>query len=211
MKYQNLEIKRLNHAAFKIKSEKLVIYFNPFEIDSDELANLVFITHERFDHCPPNDLNKIINEGTIIVASLICQGELKNLKVKEIKYLKPFENFEIEKVKVRTIPAYNLNKFREPGKVFHPKEKPRLGYVLEIKGVRIYHAGDTDNIPEMRVLKDVDIALLPVSGTYVMTVEEAVEAVKVINPKLAIPMHYGAIVGTIKDAERFKELSPVQT
>lgn len=211
MKYQDLEIKRLNHAAFKIKSEKLVIYFDPFEIDSDELANLVFITHEHFDYCSPNDLNKIINEGTIIVASLICQGELKNLKVKEIKYLKPFENFEIEKVKVRTIPAYNLNKFREPGKVFHPKEEPRVGYVLEIKGVRIYHAGDTDNIPEMRGLKGVDIALLPVSGTYVMTVEEAVEAVKVINPKLAIPMHYGAIVGTIKDAERFKELSPVQT
>lgn len=209
MKYQNLEILRLNHSAFKIKNKK-IIYLDPFQIAPDEKADIIFITHEHFDHCSLEDIRKILSENTKIVASLLCQNELKDLKIKEIKYVKPFENFEIEGIKVETVPAYNLNKFRAPGKVFHPKEEPRVGYVLEIEGIMIYHAGDTDNIPEMANLKNIDLALLPVSGTYVMTAEEAVEAVKVISPKLAIPMHYGAIVGSIDDANKFKSLSPVK-
>jgi len=104
-----------------------------------------------------------------------------------------------------------LNKFREPGKPFHPKEDGKIGFILSVKGVRIYHAGDTDPIPEMKNFKT-DIALLPVSGTYVMTPEEAGEAARMIKPKLAIPMHYGTIVGSENDAERFKQLAtcPVQ-
>ncbi len=203
MKYQNLEIIRLNHAAFKIKNQK-IIYIDPFQIRPDEKADLVFITHEHFDHFSPEDLKKIIDEETLIVACRLCNLS----QYQNVKLVRPFENFEVENIKVETLPAYNLNKFKEPGKVFHPKENDGVGYVLEIEGVRIYHAGDTDNIPEMANLKDIDIALLPVSGTYVMTAEEAVAAVKVIKPKLAIPMHYGTIVGTNEDAKKFKESSP---
>jgi L-ascorbate metabolism protein UlaG (beta-lactamase superfamily) len=206
MKYNNLEILRLNHAAFKIKNQK-IIYIDPFQIQPDEEADLVFITHEHFDHFSPEDLEKIVTEETFIVACHLC--DLR--KYKKVRLVKPNESFEVEGIKVETIPAYNINKFREPGKVFHPKEDGKVGYVLEIEGVKIYHAGDTDNIPEMANLKNIDVALLPVSGTYVMTPEEAVEAVKIIKPQLAIPMHYGAIVGSLEDAQKFKELSPIST
>jgi L-ascorbate metabolism protein UlaG (beta-lactamase superfamily) len=210
MKYQNLEILRLIHAAFKIKSDK-VIYIDPFNLPGDqEKGDLVFITHEHFDHFSIDDLRKICDEKTTIVASALCKDGLKDLTYKEVKYAQPNQEFEIEGIKIETIPAYNINKFREPGKVFHPKDEPRVGYALEIDGVRIYHAGDTDNIEEMKNLKNIDIALLPVSGTYVMTAEEAASAVEVINPKIAIPMHYGAIVGSIEDAKRFKEISKIQ-
>jgi L-ascorbate metabolism protein UlaG (beta-lactamase superfamily) len=107
-------------------------------------------------------------------------------------------------VGVEAVPAYNINKFREPGQVFHPKEDGKLGFVLTMKGVRIYHTGDSDNIPEMRGIRP-DIALVPVSGTYVMTSQEAVEAVASIDPKVVIPMHYGAIVGDRKDAEALQK------
>lgn len=206
MKYNNLEILRLNHAAFKIKNQK-IIYIDPFQIQPDEEADLVFITHEHFDHFSPEDLEKIVTEETFIVACHLC--DLR--KYKKVRLVKPNESFEVEGIKVETIPAYNINKFREPGKVFHPKEDGKVGYVLEIERVKIYHAGDTDNIPEMANLKNIDVALLPVSGTYVMTPEEAVEAVKIIKPQLAIPMHYGAIVGSLEDAQKFKELSPIST
>ena len=106
------------------------------------------------------------------------------------------------------MPAYNTDKWRSPGVPFHPKENAMIGFVLSIDGKRIYHAGDTDLIAEMNNLKNIDIALLPVSGTYVMTALEAVEACKLIHPKLAIPMHYGAIVGTESDARTFKERAP---
>jgi L-ascorbate metabolism protein UlaG (beta-lactamase superfamily) len=210
MKYQNLEILRLVHSAFKIRSDK-VIYIDPFNLpENQEKGDLVFITHEHFDHFSIEDLKKICDEKTIIVASALCKDGLKDLTYKEIKFIEPHQEFKIEGINVETIPAYNINKFREPGKVFHPKGEPRVGYVLEIDGVRIYHAGDTDSIEEMKNLKNIDIALLPVSGTYVMTAEEAAESVEVINPKIAIPMHYGAIVGSSEDAKRFKELSKVQ-
>jgi L-ascorbate metabolism protein UlaG (beta-lactamase superfamily) len=210
MKYQNLEIFRLVHSAFKIKSDK-VIYIDPFNLpENQEKGDLVFITHEHFDHFSIEDLKKICNEKTIIIASDLCKDNLKNLTYKEVKFVKPHQEFEIEGINVETIPAYNINKFREPRKVFHPKGEPRVGYVLKIDGVRIYHAGDTDSIEEMKNLKNIDIALLPVSRTYVMTAEEAAESVEVINPKIAIPMHYGAIVGSSEDAKRFKELSKVQ-
>jgi L-ascorbate metabolism protein UlaG (beta-lactamase superfamily) len=118
--------------------------------------------------------------------------------------IKPGETKEVRGVTVQAVPAYNINKFRSPGQVFHPKEEGRVGYVIKVKGVTIYHAGDTDAIPEVKGL-NVDIALLPVSGTYVMTAEEAIELANTMKPKVAIPMHYGAIVGSEADAKRFKE------
>jgi L-ascorbate metabolism protein UlaG (beta-lactamase superfamily) len=101
------------------------------------------------------------------------------------------------------VPAYNVNKFRAPGQPFHPRDYNGLGFLIEAGGVRVYHAGDTDIVEEMAALKDIDIALLPVSGTYVMTSSEAAEATRRIAPKVAVPMHWGAIVGGRVDAEKF--------
>jgi L-ascorbate metabolism protein UlaG (beta-lactamase superfamily) len=125
--------------------------------------------------------------------------------VKATKFLEPGDQCSVEKVEIEAVPAYNLNKFREPGQVFHPQKDKKLGFVFQMDGTRVYFAGDTDVIPEMKSIR-CDIALLPVSGTYVMTAEEAAEAVAEIKPKIAVPMHYGAIVGSDSDAQKFKSL-----
>ncbi|MEM2004008.1 MAG: MBL fold metallo-hydrolase, partial [Nitrososphaerota archaeon] len=111
---------------------------------------------------------------------------------------------ELMGVRYLVVPAYNVNKFRAPGVVFHPKEYGGVGYIIEVDNIRIYHPGDTDLIEEMKTLGRIDVALLPVSGTYVMTAEEAAKAVDIIKPDLAIPMHFGEIVGSEKDAQTFK-------
>ncbi|MDW8044604.1 MAG: MBL fold metallo-hydrolase [Nitrososphaerota archaeon] len=201
--YKGLKISWLGHASFRIQDGQ-TIYIDPFEIKGEVKADIVFITHEHFDHCSLKDLKKIIGPDTIIVASTLCKGELSNLKVKEIKYVKPGDELEVRGIKVKAIPSYNINKFRQPGVPFHPRENQGVGYILNIGGVTIYHTGDSDFIPEMEGLKP-DIALIPVSGTYVMTADEAIQAVSKIAPKIAIPMHYGAIVGSEKDAERFSQ------
>ncbi len=135
----------------------------------------------------------IQTEDTVIVATPDCAHKLSG----NIKTVKPGDTIEVKGVKIEAVPAYNTNK------EFHPKEKGWVGYIFEVDGKRIYIAGDTDYIPEMKDFKDVDIALLPVSGTYVMTADEAVQAALDIKPKVAIPMHFGKIVGTESDAERF--------
>lgn len=204
MDYEGLIIERLNHDCFKIKAEK-VIYFDPYNLLNNlEFADVIFITHSHADHCSPIDIAKIIKSETIIVTVPDCQSKLSNLEVAEVILVEPGKILDLSGLKVEIIPAYNTNKFRSPGIPFHPKENQWVGYIVTIAGKRIYHAGDTDVISEMSNLKDIDIALLPVSGTYVMTAIEAVEACKKINPKLAIPMHYGSIVGTASDAEKFK-------
>jgi L-ascorbate metabolism protein UlaG (beta-lactamase superfamily) len=114
----------------------------------------------------------------------------------------------IKGVLIKTVPAYNLTKFRSPGVPFHPKDAGHVGYLITVKGITIYHTGDSDFIPEMKGLKP-DVALLPVSGTYVMTAEEAVEAATAIQPKVAIPMHVGEGIGSLADAERFREKATV--
>jgi len=203
---QGVKLTWLGHDGFRIEDGQ-TIYIDPFKIEGvTKKADIVLVSHEHFDHCSIEDLNKIITPSTVIVAHSQSRNTLSKLKVKEIRIVKPGEKLEINGVNFETVPAYNVNKFREPGKPFHPKEDEKLGFVLTVKGVRIYHAGDSDHIPEMKNIKT-DIALLPISGTYVMTVQEAVEATTSIKPKIAIPMHYDAIVGTAKDAEEFKKLA----
>jgi len=204
MKLMNLEFSRIAHDTFRIKGSK-AIYTDPFKVTKTDKADIVLISHEHFDHLSLEDLQKVISPGTTIVASPSCKAGLKGLKVKETKFLDPGGKCSIEKVEIEAVPAYNVDKFREPGHVFHAKEDKKLGYVFQMDGTRVYFAGDTDFIPEMKSIT-CDIALLPISGTYVMTAEEAAEAVSAIKPKIVVPMHYAAIVGTEGDAQRFKSL-----
>jgi len=204
MKLMNLDFSRIAHDTFRIQGSK-VIYTDPFKVTKVDEADIVLISHEHFDHLSPEDLQKVTSPRTTIVASMSCKSGLKKVKVKETKFLEPGDKLSIDKIEIEAVPAYNVNKFRAPGQVFHPKEDKKLGFVFQMDGTRVYFAGDTDLIPEMKSIQ-CDIALLPVSGTYVMTAEEAAEAVKMIKPKIAVPMHYAAIVGSDSDAQLFKSL-----
>ncbi len=182
----------LGHDGFRIDSEK-TIYFDPYQIESGPRADLIFISHDHFDHCSPEDVAKIQGPETTIVTEKDSAGKLTG----DVRVLKPGETLNLDGVKIQGVPSYNTDKD------FHPRKNGWLGFVVEVAGIRIYHAGDTDFIPEMKDLR-VDIALLPVSGTYVMTADQAVKAALAIKPELAIPMHYGAIVGSNQDALAFK-------
>jgi L-ascorbate metabolism protein UlaG (beta-lactamase superfamily) len=206
MKLLNLDITRIAHDTFRIAGSKVIV-IDPFKVSKRDEADIVLLSHEHFDHLSIEDLQKVCVPGTTIVASRSCEEGLTNLKmhVKEKRFLDPNAKMHVGKIEIETVPAYNTNKFREPGKPFHPKESKGLGFIVHVDGTTIYHTGDSDLIPEMKNIK-CDIALLPVSGTYVMTAEEAAQAAAAINPKIAVPMHYGAIVGSDADAQKFKAL-----
>jgi len=204
VKLLNLEITRIAHDTFRIAGTQ-VIYTDPFKVTKHDAADIVLISHEHFDHLSMDDLHKVISSNTTLVASTVCRRGLEGLKVKAIHYLNPGGKFSAGSVEIVAVPAYNIDKGPGPGKLFHPKEEKRLGFVITMDGTRVYFAGDTDLIPEMKTVR-CDIALLPVSGTYVMTAEEAAEAAKAINPKIAVPMHYATIVGSDADARKFKAL-----
>jgi L-ascorbate metabolism protein UlaG (beta-lactamase superfamily) len=187
----------LGHDAFKIAAS-MIIYLDPFELAGDlEPAAVICISHDHYDHCSPDDVAKIRADHTVIVAAENCRGKLKG----DVRLVKAGDKLNIDGLTIEVVPAYNVNKR------FHPREAGGVGYVLTLDGSRIYHAGDSDPIPEMEGL-EVDIAMLPVSGVYVATAEEAVEAAEKLQPKVVIPMHYGSIVGSRADAERLKELWP---
>ena len=183
----------LGHDSYLVAGDP-VIYFDPYEIKAGEAADIIFVSHEHFDHCSPGDVAKIQKDETVIVTDGASASKLQG----EVKTMQPGDRLTVKGVEVEAVPAYNVDK------QFHPKNAGMLGFVVNIGGVRVYHAGDTDFIPEMQDI-ETDIALLPVSGTYVMTADEAVEAALAIKPKVAIPMHYGAIVGDKSDAEHFRD------
>ncbi|MBW2981767.1 MBL fold metallo-hydrolase [Candidatus Woesearchaeota archaeon] len=193
--FEGVKIKWLGHAGFKIKKKK-VVYIDPYHIDETEEADLILITHEHYDHCSPDDIKKIIKEDTVTIGpkSAIMKLEHGNTFI-----IKPGDRKEFDDIIIDVIPAYNI------GKKFHPKEKGGVGYIITIDGKKIYHAGDTDLIPEMEKLV-VDVALLPVGGEYTMNAEEAASAANKIKPKIAVPMHYGSIIGSKEDAEEFSKL-----
>jgi len=203
--YHGVKLSWLGHDGFRIQNGK-VIYIDPFKIAGGPKADIVLVSHEHFDHLSLDDLKKIVTPNTTVVAHAQSADELSKLKVKETKIIKPGDKIKLGEITIEAVPAYNLNKGPEPGKVFHPKEDGKLGFVVTVNNIRIYHAADSDHIAEMKGLNP-DIALLPVSGIYVMTPQEAAEAAVTINPKVAIPMHYDAIVGTKNDAETFKKLA----
>ena len=204
MKLLNLDFSRIAHDTFRIAGSA-VIYTDPYKVTKRDEANIVLISHEHFDHLSLDDLKKVCASGTTIVASPLCKEGLKGISVKETRFLDPGGKYSVGKVEIEAVPAYNTNKGPQPGKFFHPKDEKRLGFIITLDGTRVYFAGDADFIPEMKSVK-CDIALLPVSGTYVMTPEEAAEAAAAIKPKIAVPMHYATIVGSDADAKRFKAL-----
>ncbi|MBI2574473.1 MBL fold metallo-hydrolase [Candidatus Woesearchaeota archaeon] len=191
----------LGHAGFRVSGEK-VIYVDPFQIQPGEKADIVLITHPHYDHCSIEDLRKIVKLDTVIVAPIDCQSKIASAKLHyaEFKNVSPGSSVSIYGCSIRAVPAYNTNKH------FHNKTDEWAGYVFEVNGKKLYHAGDTDFIQEMTGLASmgIDIALLPVGGTYTMNAREAAQAVAMIRPKVAIPMHYGSIVGSKEDAEVFR-------
>ncbi len=185
----------LGHDCFLYDGDP-VIYFDPYELKKGKpKADIILITHEHFDHCSPEDVRKIQKSDTTIITDSKSAQKLKG----DVRVVKPGDSITVGNIKIEVHPAYNTNK------QFHPRSSGMLSFLVTIDGVSIYHAGDTDLIEEMGNIR-ADIALLPVSGTYVMTAEEAVEAALKINPRIAIPMHYGSIVGSEEDAEKFKKM-----
>ncbi|MGB7292551.1 MAG: MBL fold metallo-hydrolase [Thermodesulfobacteriota bacterium] len=184
----------LGHASFKLDADGKLIYFDPWKVKKDK-ANLILITHSHFDHLSLEDVRKIQTKETTIVATKDSASKLSG----DLRIVSAGDKVEIEGVAIEAVPSYNV------GKNYHPKTSGWVGYVVTVDGMRIYHAGDTDAIGEMKKLK-VDIALLPVGGTYTMTADEAAGMANEFKPKISIPMHWGSIVGSEADAHRFRDL-----
>ena len=213
LKLNGMEIKWLGNSGFSINYTKL-IYTDPFKLEgASEPADIILVTHDHSDHCSPEDIKKIAKDDTLIFATPDCLSKLSRTvdKGKTI-VVRPGNKINVtQSIQIETIPAYNTNKFRSPGIPFHPKDNEWVGYIINVDGKKIYLAGDTDFIPEMRNLKNISIALVPVGGTYTMTAEEAANAVNTFKPEIAIPMHYASVAGSSLDAEKFRDLSKVKT
>ncbi|MDA3836101.1 MAG: MBL fold metallo-hydrolase [Nanoarchaeota archaeon] len=204
MKVGEVEIKWLGHSGFLIENSK-IIYIDPYNIrEGLPKADIILITHSHYDHCSVADLQKIVKEGTRIFVTADGQSKIARFEVPiRMEVVSPGQSFDLGTVKISTLAAYNTDK------PFHSQDEGLVGYLIKTNDVIIYHAGDTDKIDEMQKLTGYSnnfVALLPVSGRYVMTAEEAHEAAKLIRPNIAIPMHWGSIVGGREDAEEFKEL-----
>lgn len=200
MNIEGIEIEFLGHSSFIINNN---IFIDPYNIETDKKADLILITHSHYDHCSLEDIQKIMKPETIVIAPPDCSSKLARIEDLKTKIITPGKKFTSNNLEIEAIPAYSIKK------PYHPKENEWIGYILEINGKRIYHAGDTELIPEMNNL-NVDIALLPIGGEYTMNVQEAAEAVTRIKAKIAIPMHYGnkakIQLGSSNCAEEFKEL-----
>ena len=196
---ENIEV--LCHSSIKFYKEK-VIYIDPFKIDKNyNDADIIFITHDHYDHYSEDDIDKIKKDDTVIVApeELLTKLLRKGFRQDYIIIVEPNEKYIVESIKFETVPAYNTNK------QFHPKENGWVGYIIEIKGIRYYIAGDTDITEENKQVK-CDVAFVPVGGIYTMDFKEAAYLINEIKPQVAVPIHYGSIVGTNQDATDFVKL-----
>ncbi len=189
-------------SSFHINTENLQIYIDPYKLPNDTPeADIIFITHSHQDHFSIQDIDMISNAETIFVAPESCKKSLMSVGISNFQLVNPGDTITINNIPVTVVPAYNIIKTQ-----YHPRENNWVGYIINLNGLKIYHAGDTERIPEMKDI-DCDIALIPIGQTYTMSsVEEAVQAIIDINPKVAIPMHYGIYEGTDDDAMEFKKL-----
>lgn len=205
--FENATITALGHAGFVVEfiDKKLRIAFDPYDIKEEQPVDYVFVSHQHFDHCDVVSIRKLLKKSTIIVAPACCERELAEFG-EQLELMTDKEKHKLKQCIYWALPAYNVNKFRTPNEVFHPKEMGGVGFVVEVDGFRMYHAGDTDRIPEMDGLKKLDLAFLPISGTFVMTLEEAIEAARVLKPKMVIPMHFGKLLGSVGDANRYHNM-----
>lgn len=207
MKVKGVNIEFLGHAGFLVSNGKKIA-IDPYNVSANvDKVDLILITHSHFDHCSIKDIEKLSKPGTIVVIPADAQSKITKVENVEMQIIEVGDKLEFDGVKVEAFPSYNVDKD------FHLKSEGWLGYLIKIKDVIIYHAGDSDFIPEMKKLTGYGkhgvefVVLLPVSGKFVMNAEEAAEAASLINPNIAIPMHYGAgVAGTKEDAEKFVEL-----
>ena len=210
MEINNVKIEFLGHSGFLISNgDGKKIFIDPFSISesvANQKADFIFITHSHYDHCSIKDITKLVKKGTVIVVPADAQSKITKIEDVQMQVIEVGDEIDFGKFKVEAMPAYNV------GKDFHTKADGWVGYVMKFDKVIIYHAGDTDKIPEMSRLTGYGkhgqefIALLPVSGTYVMNADEAADVASMLNVDLAIPMHYGAgVAGTEDDAKKFVE------
>jgi L-ascorbate metabolism protein UlaG (beta-lactamase superfamily) len=200
----------LGHSGFRIRVGRSVVYIDPYRVpDGSPPADLILVTHGHYDHFSPQDVERLSTERTWLVGPAAVAERVSG----QVHSIAPGELLEDELVRgvhVAAVAAYNTSKRNPEGMAFHPREAGWVGYELNVRGERLYHSGDTDVIPEMDSVSGVDVALLPVSGTYVMTPQEAAEAARRIQPRVAVPMHWGSNIGTADDARAFAEKAPVE-
>lgn len=189
----------VEQACFRIDAGKYTVYIDPNSVPDNIKTDVILITHPHGDHWSPEELDKIVKPTTILIApeEVVYTGQVGKRII-----LKPGEEFNFsDDIKVTAVPAYNIDKTWA-----HPRESNWVGYLLKIKGVTIYHAGDTELIPEMKTFT-ADIAMLPLGQTYTFnSVDDAAQAAIDVQAKLAIPMHFGLYEGTAADADTFKSL-----
>jgi L-ascorbate metabolism protein UlaG (beta-lactamase superfamily) len=192
-------IRWLGHAGFLLMGKRLA-YVDPYKLEYPEVGDVILLTHDHYDHCSTDDIKWLRKGETVIVAPASCASRFKG----DVRTVKAGDTVTHKGLKIEAVPAYNIDKN------FHPKEAGGVGYIVTtVEGIRVYHAGDTDLIPEMQQIH-ADVALLPVGGKYTMDAAQAALAANLIKPRLAIPMHWGTIVGSRQDAEKFRELCQVE-
>jgi L-ascorbate metabolism protein UlaG (beta-lactamase superfamily) len=188
-------------AAIKINHDGKNIYIDPYQMPEPDTASLVLITHSHQDHLSPEDLMLIATKNTPIICPESCEEQMRQEGYTNLITVKPGSKITVDGIKIEAVPMYNVVKTN-----YHPKENNWTGFILEIGNSRIYHAGDTERIPEMKQI-DCDIVMLPLGQTYTMnSVEEAAEAALDTGAEIAIPIHYGMYEGTEEDAKKFSHL-----
>src|SRR3954454_4815337 len=202
------EVEWLGDSGFRIAGGTASIYIDPYRVSANEpKADLVLITHQHYDHFSIQDLERLRKDDTHVIAPAAVaerlEGNVHSLRAGDVV------ETDVYGVDVRAVPAYNTSKRDNEGRPFHPREAGCLGFELTVRGERIYHAGDTDVIPEIHLVVGAEVALLPVSGVHVMTALEAAEAARRIQPTVAVPMHWGGHIGSEKDAQTFADAAPV--